>query len=81
MDKERVTIPRIETIRSRLGLREPGGSTLAKVWVRALVHGSKVRAIPLREEAGVYRSHRPRSAGDLAKGPVVKNWLVAAKRS
>ena len=31
---ERVTIQRIETIRSRLGsVTESGGSTLAKVWV------------------------------------------------
>ena len=57
-----------------------GGSTLAKVWVCFIRNRSKVRAIPLREEAAGYRQHLPRISRDLL-GPVEKNWLVAAKRS
>ena len=80
MDKERVTTPRIETIRSRPGLHELGGSTLAKVWVRAACTGLRYGLFPSeRRLASTGRTDR--EASGTSSGPVVKNWLVAAKRS
>ena len=70
------------------------GSTLAKVWVALMVPAEpalrhqrrlKVRATPTREGDDTYQRCSLRSgmrgAPETAPGVVLRNWLVAAKRS